>query len=303
MSILTSGTWPRLLLPGIRTVFGEDFKRREKIHEKIFELRTSDKHEETDVELYGTGVATVMGEGAPVGTDNIGQGLIQRYNHVQYGKSLVITKIAIEDNLYRSHISRMAPEISKSIVEAMEVEGANILNRAFNNSYTYADGQPLCDTDKVVSRTGSTFANKPATASDLSELSLENAFHDIAAIVGSDGLRAKLEVKKLIIPEALRFDAARLTMSDLKTSSADNDINTIKAMSLIPETVVWHYLTDNDAWFLLTDCPDGLIKYTRRPVSIDSDNEFTTDNMVFKGTTRFSFGSSNQRCIYGNAGA
>ena len=273
------------------------------MHEEIFETRKSEKFEEALVELYGTGPAVVRDEGASTVYDAMGQGLIQRATHTEYTKALIITKIAIEDNLYRDHIARMAPEIAKSMVESMEVEASNVLNRAFNTSYTFADGQPLCDTDKVVSRTGGTYANKPSSASDLSEASLEQAVLDIHALVGSDGLRADISPTALIVPTGLEFDAHRILDTSGRVATTNNDINVLKAGGYIPKLLVWRYLTDTDAWFVKTDAPDGLIKFMRREAAIDSDNDFATDNMLFKGTVRFSLTSGDQRSIYGNAGA
>lgn len=301
--VMTTGTFPKLLVPGINQLFGIDYAKLPKIREMLFDLRTSDKYFEEDVELHGIGVASVKNEGGAIAFDSMGQGLIQRYTHLTYGKGMTITKESVEDNQYQSHIARMAPELAKSLNEAMETEAANILNRAFNTTYTFADGQPLCDTDKVVSGTGGTYQNRLTTFADLSETALEQAVIDIHGLVAADGLRMDVNPVCLIVPKEEQFNALRILKTDGRVQTADNDLNALKTMGMIPKIVMWRYLTDVDAWFIKTDVKDGLVFMNRRAPAVDSDNEFTTDNMLFKATARFSVGSSNQRGIYGSQGA
>ncbi len=301
--VMTTGNWPKLLLPGIDNLFGQNYAQLPKVRDRLFEMRKSVRAFEEDVELTGVGLASLKGEGAPIEFDSFKQGLTQQYRHYAYAKAMKITMEAIDDNLYQNQINRMAPELAKSINHTIETVAANVLNRAFSTSYLYADGQPLCDTDKVLSGIGGTYANKPTVAVDLSEAALEQAVIDVQALVDGAGLRIGADVDALVIPNALQFDAHRILKSNLRVSTPDNDANALKDMGKIKDIIPWKFLTDTDAWFLTTSVPGGLVMYNRKDPKVESDNDFTTKDMMFSAVVRFSVGSSDQRGIYGSAGA
>jgi hypothetical protein len=300
---INRGNFPRLLLGEIKRIFGNTYPQLDKVYPKIFEVVSSAGMFEDYQEITGLGLAAVKGEGAALAIDSMKQGLTERIQNVTYGKALKVTKESIEDNRYGRDILRMTPELAKSIAHAQETTAANVLNRAFNNSYLYADGQPLCDTDKVVSGTGETYANKPSVAVDLSEAALEQAIIDIEGIVGSDGLRIDIEARDLIIPRQLKFEAHRILKSMGRVATADNDANALKDMSLIKGVQEWRFLTDTDAWFIRTTVPGGLIFQERLAPEFGDDNEFLTTDLLYRVRARWGVGSENQRGIYGSAGA
>lgn len=300
--IITTGTFPKLLLPGIRELFGLEYSQLPKVHERVFEKMSSEKNFEEVLELAGVGLATSKTEGAMISYDSAKQGITQRFVHTVYGKGMLLTREAIEDNQYLALAQIMTREIAKSLVHAKDTIAANIFNRAFNSSYTLADGQQLCDTDHVVA-TGGTFKNKLTTNADLSETSLEQAIIDIYDLVGPDGLKIDVTPRELLIPHNLIFDAHRLLKSELRPNSANNDANAARDMGMISEIIPWRRLTDTDAWFILTDARPGRVLYQRREPMMDSENDFDTQNAKFIGTERYSLGVADTRSVFGSAGA
>ena len=300
--IITTGTFPKLLLPGIRELFGLEYSQLEKVHERVFDKMSSERNFEEVLELGGVGLATTKTEGSMISYDSAKQGVAARFVHTVYGKGMILTREAIEDNMYLSLAQVMTREIAKSLVHAKDTIAANIFNRAQNGSYLLADGVVLCATNHPVT-TGGTFKNRPTTNADLSETSLEQAIIDIYDLVGSDGLKIDVTPRQLLIPHNLIFDAHRLLKSELRPNSANNDTNAAKDMGLISEIVPWRRLTDADAWFILTDVRPGRVLYQRRDPQMDSENDFDTQNAKFLGTERYSLGVADTRSVYGVAGA
>jgi hypothetical protein len=185
--------------------------------------------------------------------------------------------------------------------------GANVLNNAFDSNYVGGDGKELCATDHPLAN-GGTFSNELATPADLSETSLEQALIDIAAFVDERGLKIALQGRKLIIPKELQFTAERVLKSPLSTVNtnnfARNDINALLNMGMVPEGYrVNHYLTDTDAFFIMTDAPNGLKQFVRSPIKTAIEGDFDTGNVRFKARERYSFGFSDARGIFGSPGA
>jgi len=214
-----------------------------------------------------------------------------------------VTEEAIEDNLYDSLSSRYTKSLARAMAYTKQVKAAAILNNAFDSNYTYGDGVELCSTaHPLVS--GGTNSNEPATGADLNETSLEAAIIQIAGWTDERGLLIAAKPRKLVVPPDLQFVATRLLETELRTATADNDINAMRSMGSIPEGyTVNHYLTDTNAWFLLTDVPNGLKHFVRTPMQTSMDADFDTGNSRYKARERYSFGVSDPLGIFGSPGA
>lgn len=224
-----------------------------------------------------------------------------RGTNVAYSLGYIVTREELADNLYAEVSMRRAGSLAFSMAQTRENVGANIYNRAFNSSYTGGDAKELCATDHP-SVSGNQ-SNELATAADLSEASIEDLAIQIMDATDAKGLKISLMPKCLIVPTALVYDAERILKSQLRSGTADNDVNALRALGTIPEVVVNHYLTDSDAWFIRTNAPDGLVWYDREPVQFSKDTDFDTDNAKAKGYMRFVPFWGDWRGIYGTPGA
>jgi phage major head subunit gpT-like protein len=289
------------LLPGLNALFGLEYKKYGEEHAEIFDSESSDRSFEEEVKLSGFGAAPVKNEGTGITYDNAQEAFTARYTHETIGMGFSITEEAIEDNLYDSLSSRYTKALARAMAYTKQVKAAAILNTGF--STTYGDGQPLLDTDHPLVN-GGVNANEPAVAADLNETSLEAAIIAIAAWTDERGLLISARPKKLIIPPALQFVATRLLETELRVGTADNDLNALKTNGSVPNGYsVNHYLTDTNAWFLLTDCPNGLKHFVRTKMSTGMDSDFDTGNSRYKARERYSFGVSDPLGIYGSPGA
>lgn len=303
MAIINTGALAKALRPGVNTWFGNMYNRYPDEFPAIFDKETSNMNFEEDVNVHGFGLGVVKPEGTAVSYDSMQQGFIKRYIHIVYGLGFIITREAIEDNLYMKMAKAQTESLAHSMKQVKETVAANVLNRAFNNAYVGADGLELCSTAHLLSK-GGTYQNTLTTAADLSEASLEQALIDIGGFVDDAGLKMQARGQKLILPRQLEFEAQRILKSTLQSDSANNNINVLLSGRYIPGgCAVNHYLTDADAWFIKTDAPNGLRHFERRALQIDNDTEFDSDNMKFKATERYSFGWTDPRGIYGSAGA
>jgi phage major head subunit gpT-like protein len=271
-------------------------------HLDIFDKNTSDKAFEEDVGTAGFGLAPVKTEGGNISYDTAEQAFIDRYTHTTYGLGFIITREMMEDGVGGTTALKRAGALAFSIRQTAETVAANVLNRAFNSSYTFGDGVELCSTAHP-NQSGGTWKNEPDTAVDLSEAALEQACIDIAGFTNDRGLKIAVRPMKLIIPRQLVFEASRILNSDLRVGTGDNDVNALKKSGMIGEVVVNHYLTDADAWFIKTDCPEGMKYFERRSPSFATENDFDTENARFKATFRASWGCTDKRAIYGTPGA
>ena len=292
------------LEPGLNALFGLEYKRYEMEHEEIFDKETSERAFEEEVMLSGFGSAPVKNEGAAVEFDDAVEAFTARYTHETIALAFAITEEAIEDNLYDRLAARYTRALARSMANTKQVKAAAVLNNAFTaGSYAGGDGVALCATNHPLV-SGGTFSNTLATAADLSETSLEQSLIDIQAFVDERGLKVALQGRKLIIPKELQFTAERILKSPLRVSTADNDINAIKNMGMIPEGYrVNHFLTDPDAFFITTDAPNGLKHFVRAPLRTAMEGDFDTGNVRFKARERYSFGFSDPRGIFGSPGA
>jgi hypothetical protein len=292
------------LEPGLNALFGIEYKRYENEHEEIFSTETSDRAFEEEVMLTGFGSAPVKTEGAGLAYDTALESFTARYTHETIAMAFALTEEAVEDNLYDRLSARYTKALARSMANTKQVKGASVLNNGFTGGqYAGGDGVALMATNHPTAL-GPNFANRPLVAADLNETSLEQGIIDIAAFTDERGLKVALTARKMIVPKELQFTAERLMKSTLRTGTADNDINAIKSMGLIPEGyAVNHYLTDVDAWFLITDAPNGLKMFNRSPIKTAFEGDFDTGNVRYKARERYSFGWSDPRGIYGSPGA
>lgn len=302
MSVINSSSFAKALWPGVNAWYGKAYGEYSTEYNKLFETFKSSKAFEEDVGVSSFGLAVVKPEGAPIQMDSERQAFITRYSHVVYALGFIITREIMEDDQYDVVGQRKAQGLAYSMRQTKEVVAANVYNRAFNSSYVGGDGKELLATDHP-NFAGGTWANELTTAADLSEAALEQACIDIAGFTNDRGLLIAAKPKTLIIPRQLMFEAKRILGSDGQVYSADNTLNAIKTMGMIPEVVVNHYLTDTDAWFIKTDVPHGMKHFERRADSFDMDNDFDTENAKFKATARYSFGWTDPRGLFGSPGA
>jgi len=290
------------LLPGLNALFGLEYKQYGEEHKEIFEQETSERSFEEEVKLSGFAAAPVKNEGSAISYDNAQEAYTARYNHETIAMGFSITEEAMEDNLYDSLSARYTKALARAMAYTKQVKGANILNRAFDTDYTFGDGVVLCSTaHPLVS--GGTNSNRPATASDLNETSLESAIIQISNWTDERGLLVAGKPKKLVIPPDLMFIAQRLLQSEGRVGTADNDINAVKSMGVIPGGYsVNHYLNDTNAWFVTTDIPNGLKYFVRTAMSTSMDGDFDTGNARYKARERYSFGVSDPLGIFGSPG-
>lgn len=288
------------LEPGLHGIFAKEYKRYSTEYTEIFETLTSDRAYEEELMIAGFGPAHVKPEGAPIRYDDTGDGWIARYQHETVALAFQITEEAIDDALYDRLAPRYTKGLSRSLFHTKEVKGASILNNAFDPNYLGGDRRPLIATDHPLFN-GGTFSNR--INADLTETALEQAYMQISDMVDERGLPIALKSTKLIIPVGLTFTAERLLGSDKRSGTSDNDVNALRTTGIYSGNyVVNHYLTDPDAWFLLTDCPDGLKHFKRKALRTAMEGDFETGNVRYSAKERYSFGWSNPRCIIGSPG-
>ena len=290
------------LEPGLNALFGLEYKRYENEHAEIFDTENSDRAFEEEVMLSGFANASVKAEGSGVSYDNAQETYTARYTHETVALAFAITEEAIEDNLYDRLASRYTKALARSMANTKQVKAANVLNNAFNTNFLGGDGVELCSA--VHPTIAGTYSNELATSADLNETSLEQSLIDIAAFTDERGLKIAAKGMKLIIPSELQFTAERLMKSSGRVGTADNDVNAIASMGMIPQGyVVNHYLTDTDAFFIKTDVPNGLKMFVRSPIKTSMEGDFDTGNVRYKARERYSFGFSDPRGIFGSPGA
>jgi hypothetical protein len=292
----------KMLEPGLNTLFGLEYDRYPPEWQAVFDTNTSQKAFEEDVLLEGFGNAPVKNEGAAISYDAASQGFTARYQHETIALAFSITEEAEEDGLYGSIAARYTKALARSLASTKEIKGANVLNNAFSGSgVTGGDGKTLCATDHPT-RSGNQ-SNTLATAADLSETSLEQTLIQIADMKDDRGLRIAAQGTMLVIPTAYSFVAERLLESQLRPGSADNDINAIRNGGYLPQGYhVMRRLSDSDAFFIMTDVPDGLKHFQRSPLKKGVEGDFETGNVRYKVRERYSFGFTDWRGIFGSEG-
>jgi hypothetical protein len=291
------------LLPGLNALFGLEYKKYGEEHKEIFETETSERSFEEETKLSGFNAAPVKNEGMAMQYDNAQEAWTARYVHETIAMGFSLTEEAIEDNLYDSLSARYTKALARAMAYTKQVKAASVLNNAFAGGPVYGDGQVLCSTAHPLI-SGGTNSNRPTVAADLNETSLEAAVIQIAGWTDERGLLIAAQPKKLVIPPQLQFVATRLLETELRVGTTDNDINALKNNSSIREGYcVNHYLTDTNAWFLMTDVPNGLKHFVRSPMQTGMDADFDTGNSRYKARERYSFGVSDPLGIFGSPGA
>jgi len=300
------------LLPGLNALFGEEYAKYENEHEEIYATENSDRSFEEELKLSGFGAAPVKDEGAAIAYDTAQESFVARYTHETIAMGFSVTEEAMEDNLYVSLSGRYTKALSRAMAYTKQVKSAFPLNNGFTNSYQSGDGVNLFtasgdgvtggDGHPLVS--GGKNSNRPSTAADLNETSLENAIIQISKWTDERGLKIAARPKKLIVPTDLQFTATRLLKSDYRVGTADNDVNAIVTNGVIPEGYsVNHYLTDTNAFFIITDVPDGMKHFVRAAMTTSMDGDFDTGNVRYKARERYSFGVSDPLGIWGSPGS
>ena len=288
------------LEPGLNALFGLEYNRYENQHAEIYVSEASDRAFEEEVMLSGFASAPTKQEGAGVVFDQANETFTARYTHETIALAFAITEEAIEDNLYDRLAARYTRALARSMSNTKQVKAANVLNQAQFTAVTGGDGVPLISNAHPLA-TGGTFSNVLATAADLNETSLEQSLIDIAGFVDERGLKIAAQGVKMIIPKELQFTAERLMKSPQRTATADNDINALVSMGMIPQGYrVNNFLTDTDSFFIMTDIPNGFKHFVRAPIKTAIEGDFDTGNVRFKARERYSFGFSDPRCVFGN---
>ncbi len=294
------------LEPGLNALFGLSYDQYESEFAAIFSQETSDRAFEEEVLITGFGGAPTKTEGAGVSFDNASESYSARYTHETVALAFALTEEAQEDNLYDSLGKRYTKALARSMANTKEVKGANVLNNAFSSSFTGGDGVSLINTAHPLAG-GGTAANRATTMADLNEVSLEDALIDISTFTDDRGLTISVNATKLVVPPQLVFVADRILNSPGRSGTADNDINAIANTGVLPGGyTVNHYLTDPDAFFLLTsvtEAGEGLKMFQRTAMETSMEPDFSTGNIRYKARERYSFGFSDWRGIYGSQGA
>ena len=301
---ISRGQLVKELEPGLNALFGLEYKRYENQHVEIFDggIETSDRAFEEEVMLSGFANAQVKPEGSGVTFDNAQETFTARYTHETVALAFAITEEAIEDNLYDRLASRYTKALARSMANTKQVKAAAVLNNAFSTSYAGGDGKPLLAADHPT--IAGTFSNTLATQADLNETSLEQSLIDISAFTDERGLKVAARGVKMIIPSELQFTAERLMKSSQRVGTADNDINAIASMGMVPQGYsVNTFLTDPDAYFIKTDVPNGMKMFVRAAIKTAMEGDFDTGNVRYKARERYSFGWSDPRGMFGSSGA
>ena len=300
--IITTGSHPKAHWPGIAKWWGVNYKNMTPTWKQIFESRTSEMSYEEEVEDVGMGLLGVKGQGSGINYDTTSQGTVSRYSHLTYALGYIVTLEELQDNLYEKVSRKRTMRLARSTFETEEIVHANVLNRAFTAAYAGGDSKELCATDHPTASGNQ--SNELTIAADLSEGSIEDMCIQIRNSTDSRGLRFPNKAKQLIVPNNLEFEAHRILDSVLQNDSANNAVNVLKAQKTIPGgIIVWDYLTDPDAWFIQTDCMDGLTHFTRMAATFDKDNDFDTKNAKASVIARWSQGWSDFRNVSGSPGA
>lgn len=287
------------LLPGLNGLFGLEYSRYGEEHKEIYDIESSDRSFEEEVKISGFGAAPTKTEGDGIAYDTAQEAYTSRYTHETIALGFAITEEAVEDNLYDKLSARYTKALARGMAYTKQVKGAAVLNNAFSGSFLGGDGASLCSTSHPLVG-GGTNSNRPSVGVDLNETSLENAFIQIAAWTDERGLLIAAKPKKVVLPPSLQFVAERLFKTDGRVGTNDNDINTMKGK--LPY-VINHWLTDTNAWFMLTDVPNGLKMFERVALKTGMDGDFDTGNVRYKARERYSFGWSDHLGVWGSPGS
>ena len=302
MGVISTSNHPKALWPGVKAWWGRMYDQHKKEYPDLYDIETSERNYEEDVQLTGFGLAPIKPQGGSVHYDTESQGFISRYIHVAYSLGYIVTYEEMKDVLYEVVSRRRAQANAFSMSQTKEIVAANIYNRAFDSNYVGGDGLELCST--VHTSTAGTWSNELAVPADLSETALEDLLIMIMMATNDKGHQISLMPRSLHVHPSNWFEANRILKSALQNDTANNATNVLKMINAIPEGIKMnHYFTDTDAWFIRTNAPRGMIMYQRDSYSLKQDNDFDTDNAKAKAYDRYSCGWTDPRGIFGSAGA
>ena len=300
--VISTGSHPKALWPGVHAFWGQVFNEHPEEYPDLYDIETSDKAYEEDVQITGFGLAPVKSEGGAVSYDSEIQGPVSRYTHIAYALGYIVTYEELKDNLYEVVSQRRAKANAFSITQTIENIAALPYNRGFNSSYTYADGQPLFSTAHPFT-VGGTFSNALSPAADLSEAALEDLTIQIMGFQTDRGLFVNFMPQSLHVPRQEWFNANRILKSVLQSGSANNDLNALKATNAFPKGIkLNHYFTAPHAWFVRTNGMNGMQFFWRDRPMFDQDNDFDTKNAKAATYMRFSCGNTDPRGVAGSNG-
>lgn len=297
---MTLGSFPRLLEPGIRTIFGNAYKEYPLYSSKIFEVRNSDKNAETSVQITGFGLARRKESGAEITMDNAKQGYSNRVAHTTWALGYRITEEARDDNQYKQTIGRLTPMLARSMRATKEIVGHNILNRAFDNNYVYGDGKALCSNAHPTEGAGLQ-SNIAAISAEISDAAMRAMYYQARLARDEKNIPIDFRMKNIIAHVTKELEIKEILKSDKLVNTNYNNIN-VWNDGLVKGVICTPYLTSSSAWFMQTDCPDGLIMYKRKGLVVDVDTDFNTKDVVVTARERYSHTVNDWRAIYGNAG-
>lgn len=302
MAVISTGNHPKALWPGIKAHFGYAYDKHPEEYSLIFDKSDSDKAYEERVELTGFGLAPVKPQGSAVEYDSEQQGYISRFTNVTIALGYIVTMEELADNLYEAVSRNRSQALAFSMKQTKEIIGANVLNRAFSATYTGGDAVQLCATTHPTQAGNQ--SNYLTTPADLSEASLEDMIIQIMTAQNNRGRQINLLPEKLIVAPQNWFEANRILKSALQNDTANNAVNALKSTNALPGGITMnHYLTDADAWFVKTNCPEGLIYQERMAIKFTQDNDFDTENAKAKSVERYVFGWADWRSLFGSPGA
>lgn len=302
MAVISTGNHPKALWPGVYAWFGQKYGEHDREYTSLFDIKTSDQSHEELAETTSFGLVPVKNEGASTTYDTHSQGVTSRYVNVAYSLGYIVTREELADNKYLSSSMDRSGALAFGLRQTEENVGAQIYNRAFNSSFTGADGVQLIASTHPAAAGGNQ-SNVLATAADFNELALEDMLIQIGQAKNNRGLRVKLLPQTLAGPLNLMFEFERVLTSVGQNDTANNAPNAVKQMGMVPKRQISHYFTDTDAWFIRTDAPNGLIWFNREGADFKQDSDFDTDNAKAKVYRRFSVGWTDWRGIYGTPGA
>jgi hypothetical protein len=301
---ISRGQLVKELEPGLNALFGLEYKQYENQHAEIYTTESSDRAFEEEVMLSGFAQAQTKSEGAGVAFDNAQETFTARYTHETVALAFSITEEAIEDNLYDRLASRYTKALARSMAQTKQVKAVNPLIQGLPTTDNYDSGDGVSLFNTAHPTIAGTVANTLATQADLNETSLEQSLIDIAAMTDERGLKIAARGMKMIIPSELQFTAERLMKSEKRVGTADNDTNAIRSMGMVPQGyVVNNFLTDTDAFYIITDVPNGMKYFQRAAIKTAMEGDFDTGNVRYKARERYSFGVSDYRGIFGVEGA
>lgn len=299
--VINTSSHPKALWPGVKAWWGKTYNDFQTEYTELFDVQSSDKAYEEIVQIIGFGVVPVKAQGASITYDSEVQGPVTRFTHVAYASGYIVTHEELADNLYTEVSNTRASALARSFRQTKERVAAGVYNRATTSGYVGGDGVVLLSTAHP-NTSGGTFSNKLAVDADLSEAALEDLTIQIMQATDDRGLTINLMPKSLIVAPANFYNAHRILDTPYQVDTANNNINVLKANGVIPKLVVNHYLTDSDAWFIRTDCPNGMLFFDREPIRFDQDNDFDTMNAKAAGYERYSCGWGDARALFGSTG-